>query len=240
MDRHNTTKCTACVVAHAADLTKCTSAEKTAFCAHKPGPNTKCEVTLVAKCKADKHNATLCRKCVEAHNATLKEAGCTEAEEHAYCEAKPKPPTPKPPAAKCAGKLEAECSTDRHNATLCRKCVAANAAVLKAAGCTTEEEERYCTKPPVPPTPEHKCEAKLKAECGTVHHDVSLCGKCIIYHAAELTKAGCTSSAISAYCKHTPPKPPSPPPSPPKVITSCCTLRPRTTPFPGGKFHTMG
>lgn len=64
--------------------------------------------------------------------------------------------------------MAAECSLDRHNATLCRKCIALHEVVLKAAGCDEEMERKFCEpapKPPAPPAPAHSCEEELAKEC---------------------------------------------------------------------------
>lgn len=190
-DRHNATRCRACITEHAEILKKdnCTTAEEDEFChpPAPPAPSTECAHVLVELCEADKKNATLCRNCLRTHENQTRAAHCTYTQLEAFCEA-PKPPVP--PQSKCEKVLADYCETDRRNATLCHKCVESHASETKAAGCTVAEEAKFCEAPPAPPH-HHTCTAEQYCCPDAKHCLTPVAGKSC---AAQPTACGATET----------------------------------------------
>lgn len=86
-DKHNATKCHACVTVHAAELNKahCTAAAEAEFCHGTPAPVVTCAHELAVYCTEDKKDETKCKDCITAHAAELEKVHCTATEEAAFC-----------------------------------------------------------------------------------------------------------------------------------------------------------
>jgi hypothetical protein len=96
-----------------------------------------CLSVLTKLCGADKSNPTSCLTCEVSNGQTLAAAGCTAAEETAFCRPTPPPPTPppRPPPspAECEKVLSYWCAALKGNVTECRECLSEHAAAIKLA-----------------------------------------------------------------------------------------------------------
>lgn len=212
-ERRNHTGCLACTEEHRAGLeaANCSLTEISAFCEPRPPvpPAGRCEELYEADCGTDRHNESLCVKCMEAHTAVFHEHNCTDhAAEEAFCRGPPAPPAP---TAECAKVLDEFCEADKHNRTLCLHCEALHHNQTRKAGCSYTQLEEFCRPAPVPPhpTPSSSCPEELRHFCDVDRTNKTKCVRCIEANTAALEKAGCTQAAEEEFCGiH--PEPPAP------------------------------
>jgi hypothetical protein len=143
--------------------------------------------------------------CADTHKSQLMKDNCTEAVVQEFCEKAPPAPTP---AEECLRAEEMYCGNDRHNKTLCIKCIALHATELKNKTCTTEEDEKFCDKP-APPNPTAECYQELKKLCQADRSVHAECVACVDKHVNETKAAHCTYTQVEAFCG------PQPNPTPP-------------------------
>ena len=143
--------------------------------------------------------------CADTHKSQLMKDNCTEAVVQEFCKKAPPAPTP---AEECLRAEEMYCGNDRHNKTLCIKCIALHATELKNKTCTTEEDEKFCDKP-APPNPTAECYQELKKLCQADRSVHAECVACVDKHVNETKAAHCTYTQVEAFCG------PQPNPTPP-------------------------
>jgi hypothetical protein len=124
-----------------------------------PPPLAGCPAALQVNCgDALSHCASFpcasCETCMLQNGVALSKAGCTSAEEVAFC-SKVAPP---PPSTDCDLCLQKLCAFEKSSQSQCLACVVTNAVALQMANCTAAQETHYCgtqptPPPPVPPTP---------------------------------------------------------------------------------------
>lgn len=201
-ERSSEPACIKCVEEHDMPIRKanCTASEVDLFCHKKPPTPNECMETLYKDCEKVRADKTECLECAKKVGPA---AHCTEASEEAFCSGAPHNMT-------CLHELELDCGNDRHNKSLCFKCLEQHAEDLEKAHCTKPEAEHFCegAKPPAPPSAE--CERVLMDECGADRKNESLCFKCEKRHENQTKAAKCTYSQLTSFCKEAPPPPPGP------------------------------
>eukprot|EP00039_Didymoeca_costata_P011514 m.162236 g.162236 ORF g.162236 m.162236 type:complete len:458 (+) comp15199_c0_seq2:170-1543(+) len=192
-DKKNRTLCIKCLAKHANQTraAHCTYTQEEEFCrSAPPSPPSRCPEELERECEsAKREGSTECLKCVEEHNQTLHEAGCTRTEEEEFCR-----PTPGP-SDNCTHEFLDLCGREAHNRTECFRCAVEHNVSLRDHGCTVEEIHKLCNAST--PEPSAKCMEVLEEDCTADRENKTKCLECARMHEKQ---DDCTSSEVDSFC----------------------------------------